>query len=727
MFGLSVIDLVVIGVYFAAILAIGFRAMRHIRNQEDYFLGGRRFGKLVQTFAAFGQATSADSAVGTTTTTYSNGASGIWSALLFLWGTPIYWLTSPWYRRLRVLTLGDFFEERYGSKKMAGFYALMASLWLMLFVAIGMKAVSATVLGMTPKAQTELTAPEQAEYQLAREREALQESQAQGQLSAAQQARLKELDELKPRKEFSHFNETSLIWIISLIVFVYAVAGGLEAAMYTDMLQGVFIIVLSVILIPFGLAKVNAVHGGSGAMDAIRTIHHQLPEWYFDIFGSAATVDFTWYYICAISVLIAVNVAVQANQLNTIASAKDEFTGRLGFTTGSFLKRVCTVLWGMTGLIAIVLYSRQIKDPDLVWGYATRDLLGGLGLGLVGMMIACLLAALMSSADMMMITASGVLTHNLYRPLFPNLGEKHYVRAGRVLGSVVLIGAAFLASWFDTVLQLLKIIWEFNAILAAAFWCGMKWRRTNCIGAWTCMIVTMLTFVLLPIIGPWLAPTLRTHAYLLKRTDPAPITRTYTAHPMDVEERQREIEAWQARQAQGLSQTACPETLVAGQVIKRTIHPPRKSVFWSKDIKAVNGQVKGQGLLYVEMVLVDQFVDLGSLPYALVETIRTLIRLLLPFTVIIGVSLMTRPDDRERLDRFYVKMRTPVQVDRALDKTELANSLANPKRFEERLLLPGSQFEFFKWNKVDAIGFVLSVFVVFCIVGFLHVLLHLGT
>jgi len=241
------------------------------------------------------------------------------------------------------------------------------------------------------------------------------------------------------------------------------------------------------------------------------------------------------------------------------------------------------------------------------------------------------------------------------------------------------------------------------------------------------MIVTMLTFVLLPIIGPWLAPTLRTHAYLLKRTDPAPITRTYTAHPMDVEERQREIEAWQARQAQGLSQTACPETLVAGQVIKRTIHPPRKSVFWSKDIKAVNGQVKGQGLLYVEMVLVDQFVDLGSLPYALVETIRTLIRLLLPFTVIIGVSLMTRPDDRERLDRFYVKMRTPVQVDRALDKTELANSLANPKRFEERLLLPGSQFEFFKWNKVDAIGFVLSVFVVFCIVGFLHVLLHLGT
>ena len=47
---------------------------------------------------------------------------------------------------------------------------------------------------------------------------------------------------------------------------MYAIAGGLEAAMYTDTLQGMFIIVLSVILIPFGLAKVNTMYGGSGAI-----------------------------------------------------------------------------------------------------------------------------------------------------------------------------------------------------------------------------------------------------------------------------------------------------------------------------------------------------------------------------------------------------------------------------------------------------------------------------
>ena len=48
MFGLSVIDIVVIVSYFSVIIGIGFWSMRRIKNQEDYFLAGRRFGKLIQ-------------------------------------------------------------------------------------------------------------------------------------------------------------------------------------------------------------------------------------------------------------------------------------------------------------------------------------------------------------------------------------------------------------------------------------------------------------------------------------------------------------------------------------------------------------------------------------------------------------------------------------------------------------------------------------------------------
>jgi len=726
MFGLEWIDLAVIAIYFAVVVVIGLRAMRNIRSQEDYFLGGRRFGKLVQIFAAFGQGTSADSAVGTTTTTYTNGASGIWSALLFLWGTPIYWLTSPWYRRLRVLTLGDFFEERYGSKRMAAFYSIIASIFLMSFIAIGMKAVTATVRGVTQKTVEQLSPTEQAERQRALQLEALQEQKAQASLNEQQENLLAELELQQPRKEFSFINETAMIWIICAVVFVYAIAGGLEAAMYTDLLQGVFIIILSLILIPFGLARVNTLFGGSGPLEAISTIHQRLPQWYFDIFGSAQTLDFTWYYIASISVLIAVNVAVQANQMNAIGSAKDELTARVGFTSGCFLKRFCTVLWGLTGLIAVALYSGTISNPDLVWGHATRELLGGLGLGLVGLMIACLLAALMSSADMMMITASGVLTHNFYRTLFPNLDEKHYVFVGRIIGSLVLLGAALLACWFGTILQLLKFIWEFNAILAAAFWCGMKWRRANRLGAWSSMIATMLAFALIPTLLGAL-PAVQRHPYLLKQTDPQPLTRTYTAGQMEAEQRQQDIRQWEGLNAQGLARGARPDSINPGDQITKSIQPPRKSVFWSKGIAEKDGAAQGQGMLYIEMVAIDRLVDLSRLPYAMVETIRTLSRIIIPFSIIIVVSLLTRPDDRERLNRFFVKMRTPVKVDREQDRRELATSLADPTRFGERLLLPNSSFELFKWNKVDTIGFTLSVLTVLAIIAMLYALLNIGT
>ena len=157
MFGLSVIDVIVIVLYFSGGIAIGLWSARRIRNAEDYFLAGRRFGKFIQTFAAFGQGTSADNAVGVTTTTFSNGIAGVWSSLLYLVATPMYWLVMPWMRRLRVLTLGDFFEERYGSKAIAGVYAVIGSIGMMTIISVGFAAMTKTVVALSPKPLEALT------------------------------------------------------------------------------------------------------------------------------------------------------------------------------------------------------------------------------------------------------------------------------------------------------------------------------------------------------------------------------------------------------------------------------------------------------------------------------------------------------------------------------------------------------------------------------------------
>ena len=161
-------------------------------------------------------------------------------------------------------------------------------------------------------------------------------------LSADQQNQLHELLLQSPRKIFPYVSESVIIWIVCLIVMIYAVSGGLEAAFLSDLVQGVFIIILSFILLPFAWLKISHLFGGDSMFDAFRIIHERLPESFFDIFGSPASIDFTWYYIAAVSFMATINVVMTPNMLVTTAAAKDEYAARVGFTSGSYMKRFCT-------------------------------------------------------------------------------------------------------------------------------------------------------------------------------------------------------------------------------------------------------------------------------------------------------------------------------------------------------------------------------------------------
>jgi SSS family solute:Na+ symporter len=726
MFGLQWIDIAVILAYFVVVIAIGVWASRRIQNQEDYFLAGRRFGKFIQTFAAFGQATSADNVVGVAATTFSNGIAGVWSSLLYLFATPLYWMVMPWMRRLRLLTLGDFFEERYGSKLMAGVYAVIGSIGMMTIISVGSAAMTKTVVALTPKSVEQYTVEEKAEYDRAVTLEQL-EARPQDTLSRQEQQQFSQLRLQRPRKMFFHLNDDILIWVVCGIVLIYAVAGGLEAAFLTDMVQGFFIIILTVILFPFAFGKINAVFGGSGVMDALRTMHAQVPQSFMEIFGSPVTQDFTWYYIAALTMMVTVNVVIQPNSLTATGSAKGEYECRFGFVTGSYMKRFCTVLWGFFALLSVVLYHNKVQNPDLVWGYATRDLLGPLNIGLVGLMIACLMAALMSTADCLMITGSSLITRNIYRPLFPHHSEKHFILVGRIAGAVVVIGGALLATQFDTILQQLKLWWELNVMVAAAFWLGMKWRRATRPAAWCSIVSTTVLFFILPVIVPVMMPSLRTSEAMLKRTHPRQIVRHYQATLMDVLQRTREIEQWKTNPAAD-SNTPMPIPLTAGQTYEKTYVLPSQSIFWTQDVKVdPEGGQYGSGMLSLELVLLDKLgFDLQQNPYALNETIRILIRTLTPFVILIVISWMTPRDNKTMLDRFYVKMKTPVQTDPQEDARQMELSYAQPGRFEDRKLFPNSDWEFDKWDKTDTVGFLVSAGVAVMVVVFLMALLAIG-
>jgi solute:Na+ symporter, SSS family len=669
MFGLPWLDLAVIIAYFAVALSIGYIAMKFIKSQEDFFLGGRGFGKFLSIFSAFGQATSSDSAVGTVTTTYRDGASGIWSQLGLLWTTPIYWLTAPWYRRMRLYSLGEFYSERYQSRRMAILYALIASLFLMLIVATSMKALGVTMQGITLKPAAQLTATEQAERSRAERLVALN---AQPTLTTAEAAEQAQLRLERPRREFAHLSQTAMVWSVVIVVFAYGLAGGLRGAIWTDVFQGCLIFVLSFMLLPFAWSRLGALYGTSGLTATAEALHRDLPERFFKLMGAATNEQFTWYFIVSLCVMTSINVAVQANQLTTSAPAKNEHTASVGFVVGVLIKRYLTLVWGVVGILCFALYGATISDPDLIWGHATRDLLGSAGFGLVGLMIACLFAALQSTASTLMISASTLLTRDVYLPLVPGRSEAHYILVGRACGAGFLVASALVCLNFDSMMSLMKYMWEFNAVIAASFWCGLKWRGASRRGAWASIGLSLLFFTLLPATLPALFPGLR------------------SATALHVETRPRVVAV----------EASAPGAAAEAKV---TVIPPR-AVFWSGGIGLRDGAPKGQGLFYGELYLLNQWVDLSRFPFALNESIRYWFRIVFPFAILILVSRLWPDQPSATVERFFLRMRTKVRDEPAADTAALTAAYAAPDTTRAVLLFPGTRLEFQKLERTDWIG-----------------------
>lgn len=726
MFGLQLPDIIVIAVYFSALIAVGIWAARKIKSQEDYLLGGRNFGKLLQTFASFGSATSADGPVGVATTTFHNGAAGIWSALLMVFFTPVFWITSPWLRRMRLMTMGDFYEERYGSGRMAATYAIVAAVGMMGLLSVGFTAMSRTIMAITPKEVHQFTAAEKQEYALAQEANVLEERDFDS-LTATERSRLNELRLLQPESSFSHIDEAMIVWIVCIIVLLYATTGGLAAAFYTDLLQGVFIIALSIILIPFAWAKISLLYADGNILSAPAVLHQQLPASFFEIFGSPTLIDFTWYFILAASLVAGVTVVTQPNQMVANAAAKDEHTARVGFVTGVFMKRFCTILWGVVGLAAVLLYTGKVRNSDLIWGHATHDLLGSVGFGLIGLMIASMMAALMSAGSALMLTVSGLLMRNIYRPLFAGKSESHYIWAGRVLGAAFLIGGAIITLTFSSVFELLKFIWTFFVIFAGAFWLGLKWRRANRMGAWASILATLTLFYILPFLVPMIAPSLRQNEFLLLKTQPQPVVRTYVASQRDVAQRNKEITAWQMRDAVHASQTACPPPLKAGEQFAKEYQLPSKAIFWSKQPSVGDdGRIEARGYLYPQLIVAELLgFRLELQPYAVSQTVVMLVPLAFSFLMVVIVALFTRPDNDEVTARFFVKMRTKVRgKGPQVDAEDLRQAYADPERTKALLLFPRTEWEFYRWNNQDFYGFLFSIGVVFVVLGMLYAVVN---
>ncbi len=689
--GLHIIDALVIVLYFSVVLYIGFRSMKRIRSEEDYFLGGRQFGRFFQTFSQFGQATSSESAVQTVSIVGVNGLAGaIQGTINALFIYPVSWLFPKWLRRTRFMSMAEYFIERFECRKLAALYALAQTCLFLMVGGMGLYAMSKTVMAITEKPPEALSVEERAEYDLAMRLDSL-EAQPLELLTDREIEEMNTLRQRSPNRHFSFLNHYALVIFIAVIVFLYAALGGLEAAVYTDSLQGVFILILTVMLVPFAMLKLNAMYGTHGLIGPFEAIHGILPESMFEIFGSPKWAEFTWYNILLIGLMwIAGNIAF-SNNLVVAGAARTEKVASFGGLSGSLVKGAGALFWMVLALLILGVFGETNADPDLLWGMAARELLP---LGLLGLMVACLMAAFMSSADMHMMTVSGLITQNIYKPLFPGRPTSHYVTMGRIFTLVYIVGAVLFAMNSSSIFRMWKYMIMINICCGPAMLMGFLWRRTNARAVWTSMGVSLAITLVIPL-GVQMIPGIRYQEALHAEVSSPPVHKTYTASERDVAERVRQIEKWNLLQARGLSAGVSPQPLEVGQKFSRTYAPAPGAIYWDGGIKLDDEDRRyGAGLFKAELYLMHLAgINLTRFSPAGVEAVSLLFRLVFPFLAILVVGWSTRPQDARLLDFFYGKQRTPVEEDAEADRKAIEETRRHPHRFDHLKRFPESNWE----------------------------------
>ena len=159
--------------------------------------------------------------------------------------------------------------------------------------------------------------------------------------------------------------EFILVPIIAVVVTIYGVLGGLRAAYWTDLIQGIFIILLSVALIPAGLDALAERFGdpqASGVLSGFEVLHERVSDDYFKIVETPRGGEFPLHYIVAITLLGLVGIVVQPHFIAIGGgSAKTEMSARVGLVGGVFMKRLCSVGWALTALIVLALMADNLQ------------------------------------------------------------------------------------------------------------------------------------------------------------------------------------------------------------------------------------------------------------------------------------------------------------------------------------------------------------------------------
>jgi len=445
------LDWFVVGAYFAMLAAVVWWSSQRQNTTADYFLAGRHMGFFVIGASLFASNIGSEHIVGlagqgaTTGMAMAHYELHAWIMVL------LAWVFVPFYYRTGVYTVPEFLERRFSP----GVRMVLSVVSLLAYV---LTKVSVTVYAGAKVFQTLLP------------------------------------------DTFGSPEAAFWVGAVATVILtgIYTVFGGLRAVLYTDTVQTVILLIGSIFITAMGLNLL----GGWAELRAIASHHADR----FALWRPANDPNFPWLGIVIGSPIVGIWYwCTDQYIVQRTLSAKDLRNARRGALWGGVLKVTPVLIFIIPGLIGFALHEKGLIempmkaaatvaetavapeiDGDRVFPTLVTKLLPT---GLRGLVVAGLLAALMSSLSSLFNSSASLFTVDIYERLRPGMEERHLVRVGRVATAVVvLLGLVWIpvmtrVSELGLYNYLQQVQGYLGPPITTVFLLGLFWKRVNASGA----------------------------------------------------------------------------------------------------------------------------------------------------------------------------------------------------------------------------------------------------
>ncbi len=440
---LLVWDWIVLAIYFMVLIGVVWWSSKKQNTTEDYFLAGRNIGWFAVGASLFASNIGSEHIVGLAGNGAANGmAMAHWE--LHAWVMiMLAWVFVPFYYRSGVFTMPEFLERRFNSK--TRWLLSIVSLVAYIFTKVSVTVYAGALVFQTLLPDT-FGSPENA------------------------------------------------FWVgaFSTVILtgIYTVFGGLRAVVYTDTAQAVILLVGSAFITFFGLREL----GGWGELQEVCRQNAAS----FALWRPMSDPDFPWLGILVASPIIGIWYwCTDQYIVQRTLAAKNLTHARRGALWGGFLKVWPVMIFLVPGLIGFALHQKGVitipiredtgkLNGDQIFPIMVMNLLP---VGIRGLVVGGLLAALMSSLSSLFNSCASLFTIDIYEKIRPGTSEKHLVAVGRIAtGIIVVLGMMWIPVMpmisKGGLYQYLQSVQGYLAPpITAVFLLGLFWKRINSHGA----------------------------------------------------------------------------------------------------------------------------------------------------------------------------------------------------------------------------------------------------